>query len=394
MKTDHQYYRDTKAIVDLDAIEYNVKEFRRHLPKSCRLMATVKADAYGHGAVQVARAALSAGATHLAVAFLDEALELRQAGISAPLLVLGQTPARGVKEAIQQDLILTAYDHESAEAIAREAGKVEHPARVHMKVDTGMGRLGLWKDQSVSLIQRWVDDSRIKVEGMFTHFATADEADKGYAVEQHERLLEVIQGLENRGISIPLIHCANSATAIDMPHWAYGMVRLGISMYGYYPSDEVNREAVNLRPALTLKTRIAQLKRPPAGTGISYGKTAVVNGNQWIATLPIGYADGYSRLLSNRAVALVRGRKVPVIGRICMDQTMLDVTQAMPVTVGDEVVLYGSQGSETVHVDEIAHLLGTISYEITCMVARRVPRVYIRSGQVVDISNRLKTNSV
>ncbi|PTX58886.1 alanine racemase [Melghirimyces profundicolus] len=386
----HDYYRDTLAVVDLDAIGHNVAEFRRRLPRSCRLMAAVKADAYGHGAVPVAREALSGGATDLAVAFLDEALELRQAGITAPILVLGHTPGRGVKKALEQDIALTVFDGESAEEIARKAAEAGRKIRVHVKVDTGMGRLGMWEDEAVSFLFRWSRDPRVEIEGIYTHFATADEEDKEYAIAQHERLLRVLAQLEDGGVRIPIVHCSNSAAAIEMPDWSHGMIRLGISMYGYYPSEVVNREAVRLRPALTLKTRIVQLKRPPAGTGISYGKTAVVNGRQWIATIPIGYADGYSRLLSNKGTALVRGKKVPVIGRVCMDQTMLDVTSAMPVEAGDEVVLYGRQGAEMVHVDEVARLLGTISYEITCKISRRIPRVYVKAGRVVDFHNRLR----
>ncbi|MDA8352489.1 MAG: alanine racemase [Firmicutes bacterium] len=390
MEDKPRFYRDTRAVIDLDAIRHNVSEFRHRLPESCRLMATVKANAYGHGSVQVARAALAAGATHLAVAFLDEALELRKAGLQAPILTLGYTPARGIRAALEQDIALTVFDRESAETVIQEAKRAGGKARVHVKVDTGMGRLGIWEDQVLPLVQEWVREPHLEVEGLFTHFATADNGDKEYAVQQHNRLLRVIDQLAEAGIHIPLIHCANSAAAIDMPDWCHGMIRLGISMYGYYPSEEVNQEAVRLQPALTLKTRIVQLKRPPAGTGISYGKTAVTDGQQWIATLPVGYADGYSRLLSNRGVALVQGKRVPIIGRICMDQTMLDVTSAMPVKVGEEVVLYGSQGSGTVHVDEVADLLDTISYEVTCMIDRRVPRIYVSNGQVVDIVNPLE----
>jgi alanine racemase len=386
---EHDGYRDTVAIVDLDAIQHNVRQLIQWLTPGVRVMAAVKGDAYGHGAIPVSQAALEAGATDLGVAFLDEALELREAGIEAPILILGHTPLRGIDQALQADVALTVTDAETMAAIARIAYQYPRKARVHIKVDTGMGRLGLWPDDAVALIRQWSDAEGVVIEGIFTHFATADETDKSYAREQYRRLMKVVDQLGEAGIKIPTVHCANSAAAIDLPEYAHGMVRLGISMYGYYPSPEVNREAVPLQPALTLKTKITRLTRPEAGIGISYGRTRVVDGTRWIATLPIGYADGYSRLLSNQGVALIGGRRVPVIGRVCMDQTMLDVTDAMPVKPGDEVVLYGRQGDEAVTVDEVAALLGTISYEITCMLDRRIPRIYTRSGKVVQVRNLL-----
>lgn len=386
---DEAYFRDTVAEVDLDAIRHNVRQFREHLPGSVRLMAVVKADAYGHGAVPVARAALSAGADSLAVAFLDEALELRAAGVSAPILVMGYTPPRAVEEALKHDVTLTVYSEEVVEAIGRQAAREGRKASVHVKVDTGMGRLGLLEEEVPSFLRRLTEFPHIRVGGVFTHFACADEADKGYTHFQHQRLLGFVDRLREAGVGTPLIHCANSAAAIDLPEYGHALVRLGISMYGYYPSEEANRRAVRLKPALTLKTRIVRLKRPPKGTGISYGKTVTVDGNRWIATIPVGYADGFNRRLSNRGSALVHGRRVPIVGRVCMDQTMLDVTEAMPVSVGDEVVLYGRQGDEAISVDEVARLLDTISYEVTCAVGRRVPRVYLEGGKKVGVINRL-----
>ncbi|WP_425484613.1 alanine racemase [Kroppenstedtia pulmonis] len=383
------YYRDTTAEVDLDAIAHNVKEFRVRLSPHVRLMAAVKANAYGHGAVPVSRAALQAGATDLAVAFLDEALELRHAGVTAPILVLGYTPTRGIKEAVQQGITLTVYDEESVREISQAGVEAGVTAKVHVKVDTGMGRLGLLEKEVVPFLEKVKAVSGVEAEGLYTHFATADSADKAYCIQQHDALMRVVEQAREKGINPPLIHCSNSAASIDCPEYAHSMIRLGISMYGYYPSSEVNHRRVQLRPALTLKSRIVHLKCPPEGTGISYGKTVTVSGSQWVATLPVGYADGLSRALSNRGFALVHGKRVPIMGRICMDQTMLDVTSAMPVKVGDEVVLYGSQDQETIHVDEVASLLGTISYEVTCMLDRRVPRLYTRSGIVVGRSNPL-----
>ena len=384
------YYRDTVAEVDLDAIRHNVRQFRRHLPESVRLMAVVKADAYGHGAVPVARAALSAGADSLAVAFLDEALELRAAGVSAPILVMGYTPPRAVGEAVRNDVTLTVYSEEVVEALGCQVAREGRSVDVHVKVDTGMGRIGLLEEELSPLSCATSPGfPASESAGYYTHFACADEPDKGYTHFQHRRLLGFSISLREAGMDPPLIHCSNSAAAIDLPEYGHALVRIGISMYGYYPSEEVNRRVVRLKPALTLKTRIVRLKRPPEGTGISYGKTVTVDGSRWIATIPVGYADGLSRRLSNRGSALVKGRRVPIVGRVCMDQTMLDVTEAMPASVGDEVVLYGRQGDEVISVDEVARLLDTISYEVTCAVGRRVPRVYLEGGKRVGVINRL-----
>ncbi len=383
------YYRDTVAEVDLDAIRHNVRQFRRHLPESVRLMAVVKADAYGHGAVPAARAALSAGADSLAVAFLDEALELRAAGVSAPILVMGYTSPRAVGEAVRNDVTLTVYSEEVVEALGCQVAREGRSVDVHVKVDTGMGRIGLLEEDFPAFLRHFARFPRLRIGGVYTHFACADEPDKGYTHFQHRCLLRFLDQLREAGMDTPLVHCSNSAAAIALPEYRHALVRIGIGMYGYYPSEELNRRVIRLKPALTLKTRIVRLKRPPKGTGISYGKTVTVDGSRWIATIPVGYADGLSRRLSNRGSALVKGRRVPIVGRVCMDQTMLDVTEAMPVSVGDEVVLYGRQGDEVICVDEVARLLDTISYEVTCAVGWRVPRVYLEGGKPVEVINRL-----
>ncbi|MGI6127433.1 MAG: alanine racemase, partial [Planifilum sp.] len=349
----------------------------------------VKADAYGHGAVPAARAALSAGADSLAVAFLDEALELRAAGVSAPILVMGYTPPRAVGEAVRNDVTLTVYSEEVVEALGCQVAREGRSVDVHVKVDTGMGRIGLLEEDFPAFLRHFARFPRLRIGGVYTHFACADEPDKGYTHFQHRRLLRFLDQLREAGMDTPLVHCSNSAAAIALPEYRHALVRIGIGMYGYYPSEELNRRVIRLKPALTLKTRIVRLKRPPKGTGISYGKTVTVDGSRWIATIPVGYADGLSRRLSNRGSALVKGRRVPIVGRVCMDQTMLDVTEAMPVSVGDEVVLYGRQGDEVICVDEVARLLDTISYEVTCAVGWRVPRVYLEGGKPVEVINRL-----
>jgi alanine racemase len=377
--------RPTWAEIDLSAIAHNIRQFKQHLAPGSRIMAVVKANGYGHGAVPVARTALEEGAVSLAVATADEAIELREEGIEAPILVLGYTPPEGAEAIVQYDLTSTVFHVGMLEALSRAAAKWGKRARVHVKVDTGMGRIGLKKiPEIVSFLEQAVQNPFLEVEGIFTHLATADEADKSYMWEQVGRWREILQALDERGITVPLKHIANSAAAIDHPELHLDRVRLGISMYGYYPSPEVNREAVYLRPALALKSRVAHVKTMEEGEAVSYGATYAAKSGERIATIPVGYADGYSRLLSNRGCVLIRGKRCPVVGRICMDQLMVCVTHVPDVAVGDEVVLYGSQGEEQVTLDEVASLIGTISYEVACAVGRRVPRVYVRNGQITN----------
>lgn len=387
---ENKFGRDTVIEVDLDALEHNMKQFRRHLQENVRMMAVVKADAYGHGAVQIAKTALSSGASYLAVAFVDEAVELRNAGISAPILILGYTPPHAFPTAVQYDLTCTVYSHENLRQMMETAKKVGKALRVHVKVDTGMGRLGLFPEDVLPFVRDMVQSPYIEWEGIFTHYATADETDKDYALKQEQKFKQVVETLARENLQPKIAHIANSAGSIDLSERTYNMVRLGISMYGLYPSAEVNRQSVSLQPVLTLKTKVASLKKPVAGTGVSYGKTYIASGEEWIAALPIGYADGINRHLSNRGHVLINGKKVPIVGRICMDQLMINVTEAMPVAVGQEVVLYGRQLQSEIAVDEVAELLGTINYEVTCMLSHRIPRIYKRRGEVVDIVNRLR----
>lgn len=386
--------RDTVIEVDLDALEHNIKQFRQHLQENVKMMAVVKADAYGHGAVQVAKTALDAGASYLAVAFVDEAVELRNAGISAPILILGYTPPHAVQTAVHYDLTCTVYSQENLRQMVETAKKAGKALRVHVKVDTGMGRLGLFPEDVLPFVREMVQSPYIEWEGIFTHYATADEENKEYALKQEQKFRQVVETLTSKKLKPKIAHIANSAGSIDLHECTYNMVRLGISMYGLYPSTEVNRQSVSLKPILTLKTKVASLKRPVAGTGISYGKTYIVNGEEWIAALPIGYADGINRHLSNQGHVLIAGKKVPIVGRICMDQLMVNVTEVMPVEVGQEVVIYGKQQQSEITVDETADFLGTINYEITCMLSHRIPRIYKRHGEVADIVNRLQKKAL
>lgn len=372
-------FRPTWAEISLDAIRHNYMEFRRVLPEGIRLMAVVKANAYGHGAAEVAAEAERAGADYLGVAFLDEALQLREAGITAPIFVLGYTPPEGLDLAAEQDITLTIYNEALRSAIEQGASRRKKKVKVHVKVDTGMGRIGLTEEKDVlAFIDRVLHTPGLEVEGLFTHYAKADERDKTYTLQQYERMERIVAHYRSRGITFPYVHAGNSATGIDTPEHAFNMVRLGISLYGLYPSDEVERQHVQLRPVMAYKSRIIHLKMLPPGSGVSYGAIYRTRDNERIATIPVGYADGYTRMLTGKAEVLVRGVRAPIVGRICMDQCMINVSHIPDVQEGDEVVLFGRQEDAVISADELAAKLGTINYEITCMVSCRVPRVYLR----------------
>lgn len=384
------YARDTIVEIDLDAIAQNVVAFRRHLGNKAKILATVKGDAYGHGAIHVAKAALEAGAEGLCVSFIDEAIELRKAGIKAPILVFSYTPTDVLELALQYRLMLTVYSEDTLTALQHLVRSSGQSIKIHVKVDTGMGRLGLQPQEVLPFVQKAMSEPLLEVDGLYTHFSTADEGDKAYTNRQVQAFQRVIDELAAAGIHLPCIHAANSAAAIDLPEYAFDMIRLGISLYGLYPSVEVNHQAVALQPALSLKSRVIRCEKPPAGTGISYGRLFTTTGNETIATVPVGYADGFSRRLSERGFALVHGKRVPIVGRVCMDHIMLDVSAIPDVAVGEEVVLYGRQGEECISVNEVATLLGTISHEVVCMLNHRVPRVYLRQGKPVATVNRLR----
>ena len=374
----------------LKAISHNVRELRRITSPGSRLMAVVKADGYGHGAVEVTLAALENGADCIGVARMVEGLHLRRAGITAPILILGYTPPEHSDALVAHRLTQTVYTFEAAETLSEAAVRLQTRAKVHIKVDTGMGRLGLLPDNPrISLLgkhlpgnaQRVIESisrlPRVEMEGIFTHFAAADSRDKTYTLQQLERFLEFLDKLKVHGLEFPLRHAANSAALIDLPETHLDMVRPGISLYGFYPSGEVNRERVSLTPAMMLKTRVIQVKMVPAGFHVSYGLTYQTENPTIIATVSAGYADGLNRLLSSRGQMLVRGSRAQIAGRICMDLTLLDVGHIPEVSIGDEVVIFGSQGQECIPVEEMAEALNTIHYEIVTSLASRVERVFL-----------------
>jgi alanine racemase len=388
------FIRPTWAEIHLDRITHNMAAFQKILPAGVQTMAVVKADGYGHGVVPIARAALQGGADFLGVASVDEAIPLRQAEIDAPILVLGYTPVRSLPWIARYNLRATVFDIPTLEAL-NDIGQAQgKPLAVHVKVDTGMGRLGVnWNQEALAFLRKATSLPGIRVEGIFSHFATADAADKSFARLQIERWLSLLQNLEKEGIEIPVQHIANSAGVIDLPESVFSMVRIGIGLYGYYPSDQVRKERVHLLPALRFVSEIAMLKDVPAGTPISYGGTYITQKRERIATVPVGYGDGYSRSLSNKAYALVHGRRVPVVGRVCMDQLHLVVSDVPDVKVGDEVVLYGTQGRESVSIEEIAAIAGTISYEVICNIGTRVPRLYFQNGKIVEAVHPMLTGA-
>lgn len=378
--------RPVRLEIDLDNLANNIKEIRRFVGEETLIMAIVKANAYGHGAVTCGKVFLENGADRLGVSVLSEGIELREAGITAPILLLNYTPPTQYRELLEYDLTPTIYKYEDAKLLSQEALKLNKNAKIHIKIDTGMHRIGLLPQEAIGEIEKIVALPNIEVEGIYTHFSTADEEDKSQTKMQYNNFKWVLNKLEELGIQIPIKHVSNSATILDLPEYKLDMIRPGIILYGLYPSDFVNKDLLNLKPAMTLKTYISHIKTLEEGEGVSYGRKFITTRRSKIATLPLGYADGFSRLLSGRARVLVKGKRVPVVGNICMDQLMIDVTDVEDIDLDAEVILFG-YGHNHPRVEELAEELGTINYEILCMVSKRVPRIYLKGGRVVHIDH-------
>ncbi len=366
----------TRALIDRTAFLHNLSCVRSYCAGGAKIMAVVKANAYGHGVIELSRAALDGGAAALAVARVDEAFEIRNAGITAPVLVFELPADPQLGAALGEGLLLTVGNVAGARALSRCAGRERKRAVVHVKVDTGMGRLGFNWSTAAGEIESVARLPHLEIAGLYSHFATAGEPETSYARLQLERFLGVLDALGRKGIEVPLRHMANSGAIVSMPGAHLDMVRPGIMLYGYMPERSME-ERYPVRPVLSLVSSIAHLKTVEEGTPISYGKRYVTAGRTVIATIPVGYADGFPRRLTGRAQALVNGKRYPVVGTVCMDHCMLDLGEHPDCSTGDEVVLIGIRGGESCTAWDIAEALGTIPYEITCQISSRVPRVTI-----------------
>ncbi|MDR1927310.1 MAG: alanine racemase [Oscillospiraceae bacterium] len=387
---DLQDYHRSWAEISLDAVEHNLHAARARIPASTKLMTVIKADGYGHGALALARF-LRGKCDYFAVAVLEEALSLRKAGIAEPILLLGYTSPSQSEAVVRAGLTQTVFCLEAARALSAAAVKNVKRIKIHIAVDTGMSRIGFADTQDAAEeIVRIAALPGLELEGIFTHFARADEADKSAARLQASRFADFTARLEEMGIRIPIKHICNSAGIIDFEEHL-DMVRLGISLYGLYPSEDVSKGNLPLRPAMTWKTHVVQLKTVPPGCGVSYGHSFITRRKTRIATLPVGYADGYPRALSNRGRVIIRGQYAPVLGRVCMDQCMVDVTDIPGVAQEEEVLLLGSAGSCRITLEEIGAASASFNYETACRVGQRVPRVYIYRGQVVEFHSMLVT---
>lgn len=372
----------TWAEINLDAIKYNFDQVKSKT--NSKIMAIIKADAYGHGVKEVAKLLQKQGAYAFGVATADEALELRNLGFTLPILILGVIFEEEYHKIIENNISFAVADLASAYVASETAKALGKKALIHIKVDTGMGRIGfLCKEESAKEILEISKMENVEIQGIFSHMAKADEKDKTYANMQFKAFTDMCTCLEEKGVSLPIKHIANSASIATLPHTHLDMVRSGIVTYGLNPSEDVNENHISLKPAMTLKSRISHVKIMEKDGAISYGGHYIAKKGQKIATVAIGYADGFSRVLSGRTKVLVNGILAPVVGNICMDQCMIDATGIEDIKIGDEVIIFGSDGNNTISVDSVALLIGTINYEIVCSVTKRVPRVYIQNNEII-----------
>lgn len=389
----------TWSEINLDNLIYNYKAFLQTIEnnaskngKKAGIMAVVKANAYGHGAITVAKTLIDEGVQYLAVATLDEAIELRNAGITTPILILSFIAPQRSLEVVKKGITSTIFSKEAAAILSETAVKSGKKAKIHIKLDTGMTRVGFNCNDAQKNILEIAKMPGLEIEGLFTHFSSADDADTAYTNMQFDRYMAVASGLKKSGIEIPIKHVCNSAASINYPWMHLDMIRPGISLYGCYPAGEegIEKQRISLRPVMSFKTEVIRVNEAKPGTCVSYGRIFKAERKTRLATIPVGYADGYTRMLTCKATALLKGYRVPVVGKICMDQCMLDITDIQEkVEIRDEVVLFGSQESNQILADDLGKLIGTINYEIVCMVGRRVPRYYVRDGKIIGKENYL-----
>jgi alanine racemase len=369
--------RPTWAEIDLSNLAFNLSQIKKRLSPEIKIMPIVKADAYGHGIVEVSQYLAAQGIDYLGVATVDEGIYLRKAGITISLLVLGTILPEEAEALLEYNLIPTICNRDTAVILNRLASQRNIPVKIHIKIDTGMGRIGVWHEEVLDFFSKIKELGQLEFEGIWTHFASAEDME--FTNLQLGRFNFILRGLEQLGYKFAYIHAANSTAILKNTSSHFNMVRPGLALYGVYPDISV-RQTIELKPVMQLKTRIIFLKKVSAGQSISYGRTFVTSRESLIATLPIGYGDGYAWSLSNRAMVIVEGRRVPIVGRVCMDQIMIDVTDVGDVKLGEEVVLIGQQDNERISVEELASLSGTIPYEILCRIASRIPRIYKASG--------------
>lgn len=377
------------AEINLDAMCSNVSQALERM-KPAKLMAIIKTDAYGHGAVRSAKALDEIGVYAFGVATPGEALELRRAEIKNPILILGYVFEEYFDRMIENDIDLALFDLNTAKLLNSHAEKLGKKARVHIKADTGMGRIGFQPcDESAEIIKEIAALNNIEIDGMFTHFACADSKDKASVNRQIERFTNFVAKVKSEGVSLPIVHCYNSASIVDFDKPLFDMVRCGIITYGLEPSDEVSKTNIKLQKVMSIKSHVAYVKKVGAGFTVSYGSTYVTDKETEIATIPVGYGDGYPRTLSNKGMVLIGGHFVKIIGRVCMDQFMVDVT-GLGVSRGDEVILMGSDGENSITAEEIGDLSGRFNYELVCDINKRVPRVYIKNGKIIAVDDALE----
>ena len=385
MNSNHKYhdYHRSFACIDLDAIKSNFDSLKSRVPSSVKTMAVVKANAYGHGATRVAKA-LEKKADYFAVAVIEEAIELRDGGIKNPILILSYTSPYQFEALINNELIPSVYRYEDAEMLSQEACRLGKTAVIHIAVDTGMSRIG-FKDseKSADTVKKISELPNIRIEGIFSHFACADAEDKACALDQKKRFDNFIAMLEERGLTIPVKHICNSASIIDFD-FSYDMVRMGISLYGLYPSDEVKKDSVSLTPAMEVVSHIIHIKEIEAGTGVGYGHIYIAPEKRKIATVCIGYADGFNRAFSNKGYVLINGKKAPITGKVCMDQIMVDITDIKDAKIGDHVIIMGSSNGETITAEQLGQMCESFNYEVVCTFMPRVMRLYYENGELAD----------
>ena len=383
------FSKRTWAEINLNSIEYNFRNIKNKLSENTKILCVLKADAYGHGAEFLVKEYEKLGADWYGVSNIDEAVQLRNAGAKKPILIFGYTNPEMVETLNKYDISQAVFSRQYAKKLSEICEKTGSKIKIHIKVDTGMSRIGFFCQSEESInssaeeIKQLKNLKNLEIEGIFTHFSVSDDMTNNteYTIKQYNNFCSIIKKIENEGMKIPIKHCCNSGGIISCPGMHMDMVRAGVILYGLYPSEEV-KDKIDLKPVMQLKTVVSQVKEIPENTSVSYGRTFVSNKKMKIASVSIGYADGYSLKFSNSAELLIHGKRAKIVGRVCMDQLMIDITNIENVKEGDEVTIFGTDNPQSISVDELAKIAGTINYEIVCLIGKRVPRIYIKDGKI------------